>query len=300
LDDRAVERALAIAREDEQSLLVVVGPTASGKTQLAVALAEQLRGEVIGADSVQVYRHFDIGSGKPTAEERARAPHHLLDVFDPLESMDAAEYARKARLAIGEVRARGKRPLVCGGTFLWIKALLFGLAEAPPASEAIREQHKREVLHAGRASLHARLAVVDPPSAARLHPNDLVRVGRALEVYELSGKPMSAWQQEHGFAKARYPARLLGIERERGALQARIEERVARWLAAGWVDEVRALVSRGYGQARAMGSVGYREVRAHVAGELTETELAPAIVRATRVFARRQGTWLKQAEVTWL
>ena len=295
-----VERALSVARADPQDLLAVVGPTASGKTALAVALAERLGGEIVSADSVQVYRWFDVGSGKPTAEELTRAPHHLVSVLDPLDPIDAASWAERAVRAIADVRARGRVPIVCGGTFLWVKALLFGLAEAPAADAELRRRHQAIADAEGRPALHAQLRAVDPDSAERLHPNDLVRVSRALEVFELTGKPLSAWQREHAFAQVRHRARLMALRCEPDVLTERIRARARAWLAGGWIEEVESLLARGWGEARAMGSVGYAQVRAMLGGELPREELETAIVRATRVFARRQRTWLNHAEVSWL
>jgi tRNA dimethylallyltransferase len=296
----AVDQALRSAREGGDPLLAVVGPTASGKTALAVALAERLGGEVVSADSVQIYRGFDVGSGKPSAEELDRAPHHLVSHLEPMAPVDAASWAHLASRAIADVRAKGRVPIVCGGTFLWVKALLFGLAEAPAASAQVRERHRLIAEHEGRPALHERLRAVDRECAERLHPNDLVRVSRALEVFEVTGRPMSVWQREHGFARARHPARLVAIACDAATLTERIRMRVRGWLAGGWIEEVEALLAQGCGSARAMGSVGYAQVRAMLAGELPRTELEAAIVRATRVFARRQRTWLNHADVHWL
>jgi tRNA dimethylallyltransferase len=297
-----VEQALRVAdvADDADPLIAIVGPTASGKTALAVVLAERLGGEIVSADSVQIYRAFDVGSGKPTPDERSRAPHHLVDAIDPLDPIDAAAWARRAGQTIADIRARGRVPIVCGGSFLWVKALLFGLAPAPAGDEAVRGRHREIAAREGRAGLHARLSAVDVEAAARLHPNDFVRTSRALEVYELSGKPLSAWQSEHGFAQVRHRARLVAIAVDPAALTERIRVRCAAWLARGWIDEVEALVARGYGGARAMGSVGYAQVRAVLQGELARGALAEHVVRATRVFARRQRTWLNGARVTWL
>jgi tRNA dimethylallyltransferase len=283
-------------------LLVIVGPTASGKTALAVRLAEERGGEIVSADSVQVYRRFDIGSGKPSADERSRAVHHLVDVLDPNEPIDAAGWAERAARTIDDVRARGREPIVCGGTFLWVRALLFGLAGAPPADPAIRARHRAQAESEGRAALHAALARVDPASAERLAPNDFVRVSRALEVHELTGVPLSRWQAEHGFRSPRYDARLVGVRREREALDRRIEARVQAMLAAGWIDEVRALLAEGYGASRAMGAVGYKQISLALASgaPIDQPALALAIVRATRIFARRQRTWLRDEPVEWL
>ena len=294
-----VERALPIAL-DTTRLFAIVGPTASGKSELAAELAERVGGEVVSADSVQIYRRFDAGSGKPTAQELARAPHHLLSEIDPLDPIDAAAWANLASIRIGEIRARGRVPIVCGGTFLWIKALVFGLAAAPAASAPARERHRAIAEHEGRAALHGRLRLVDPTSAARLHPNDFVRVSRALEVYEMSGKPMSAWQTEHAFASARHPARLVGVAVTPPVLTERIRARAVAWIERGWIEEVEGLLAQGYGSARAMGSVGYAQIRAMLHGGLARSELEIAIVRATRIFARRQRTWLNHADVMWL
>jgi tRNA dimethylallyltransferase len=294
-----------ISREDlappaSNELITVVGPTASGKTDLAVALARRWGGEVVSADSVQIYREFDVGSGKPTLDQRAGVPHHLIDALHPLDAIDARAYAMLADQAIAEIRRRGRVPVVCGGTFLWIKALVLGLADTPPADPAIRAKHAAIVAAGGREALHSDLRVVDPATAARLAPNDFVRVSRALEVFQLTGRPLSAWHAEHGFSRERYHARLVGVAQAREDLDRRIAARVASMLDRGWVEEVRLLIGRGYLDARAMASVGYKQVRAHVEGSLPQSELEGAIVRATRVFARRQRTWLRDQPVTWV
>jgi tRNA dimethylallyltransferase len=284
----------------DAEVAVVVGPTASGKSDLALALAEARNGEIICADSVQVYRHFDIGSSKPSIDERTRVPHHLVDFVDPREPIDAASYAERAAGAIADVTSHGRLPIVCGGTFLWVRALLFGLAQAPPGDAEARERHARIAEAEGRPALHARLAAVDPESAKRLNPNDLVRVSRALEVFETSGRPLSAWQEEHGFRTPRYRAKLFGVRWTNDELARRIALRTERALAAGWIEEVERLVGLGYRDTRPMQSVGYRQVLEHVEGKLPRAELAPAIDRATKVFARRQRTWLRDRPVAWL
>lgn len=279
-------------------LLCVVGPTASGKSALALRLAESVSGEIISADSMQIYRGFDIGTGKPSREEQLQVPHHLVDVAEPLENWDAAQWAGEAARLVEEIRARGKLPIVCGGTFLWVRALIYGLADAPRADEALRARHREWAEREGRAALHRKLAEVDPPSAARLAPNDFVRVSRALEVFELTGKPMSEVQAAHGFREPRFSARFVGVARERAEHDELIARRVHAMLEAGWSDEVRSLRDRGFGEARVMQSVGYRQVFAAVcAGKAPDAE---EIVRATRVFARRQRTWLRDQPVEWL
>lgn len=279
---------------------VFVGPTASGKSDLALALAVRVGGEIINTDSVQIYRHFDLGTGKPTLAERARVPHHLIDAWDPLESVDAAAFAERADRAIADVRARGNVPILCGGSFLWTRAIIAGLAEAPPASLELRASYLEIERTRGREALHEELKRVDPESAARLHPRDFVRVTRALEVFAQSGKTLSSFQAEHGFRASRYEAILVGVAREEPELTARISRRVSGWLEASWIRDVEALVARGYTETRAMQSVGFREILAHLQGEIRADELAEKIVRSTRIFARRQRTWLKQQPVRWI
>lgn len=298
--ERRVARGVELVTNHPERLLAVVGPTASGKTDLAIAVAERVSGEIISADSVQIYRYFDLGSGKPTPLERARAHHHLIDTLDPLVTIDAAAYADLADAAIADVRSRGKVPILCGGTYFWVRALVFGLAPAPPADETVRARHRAIVEAQGREALHRELERVDPASAARLHPNDTVRVGRALEVYELSGKTMTAFQTEHGFRHKRTDAVLIAPRVEATELTERIGRRVDGWLAAGWIDEVDQLRKRGYRDARAMHSVGYKEVLAHLEGNLPRESLRDAIVQSTRIFTRRQRTWLGHADVEWV
>ena len=246
----------------------------------------------MSAYSVQIYRRFDKASGKPTVEELARVPHHLVDVADPLEPFDAARFVAMADDAIAGIRARGRLPVLCGGTFLWVKALVSGLSEAPPGDEAVRARHRALALAEGRDALHTRLREVDPVMAERLHPNDTLRVGRALEVFEVSGKRLSDLQAAHGFREARHEALLVTPGRGKDELTERIHARVQGFLADGLVDEVRALLADGLRGARAMGSVGYKETVAHIDGILPIADLHETIVRASRVFARRQRTWL--------
>jgi tRNA dimethylallyltransferase len=288
-----------VLREPDR-LLCVVGPTASGKTDLAIELSEALGGVVISADSVQIYRGFDIGSGKPTAAELARAPHRLVSTHDPLAPVDAVTWANLAEAEVTDARRRGLVPIICGGTFFWVRALVLGLVQAPGADESIRARHRALVAERGRTALHDELARVDPAAASRLHPNDVVRVSRALEVHELSGRTMTEWQSDHAFRTRRYETSMFALAHDATILTARIAARVDAWLAGGWVEEVRGLVDAGYGDARAMNSVGYAEIRAHLAGELPRDALRDTIVRSTRIFARRQRTWLNHADVEWL
>lgn len=285
---------------EPDDILVIVGPTASGKSDLAVRWSVALGGEIVGADSVQIYRWFDIGSGKPSEKDRGAVPHHLVDILEPDCPIDAAEFVRLADSAIADIRRRGRRPVVCGGTFLWAKALLYGLAATPPADATLRARHAAIAEQHGRGQLHAELTRVDPETARRLNPNDFVRVSRALEVWELSGRTLAEWHAGHGFRVPRYSAKLFGIRWSLEGLAARISARTRALLDAGWELEVRALLDRGYRHTRAMSSVGYRQMLEYIDGRIDQDHLAPSIDQATRVFARRQRTWLREQPVSWI
>lgn len=283
------------------SVLVLVGPTASGKTDLALSLAPRLNAEIVSVDSVQVYRLFDVGSGKPTSEELARVPHHLISSQDPTDPLEASQFQAQADRVISDIAARGKRVILCGGTFLWHRALLYGLADAPEAQPELRRAHAELVMLEGRRALHERLRAVDPESAARLHPNDFVRVSRALEVFEASGQKMSALQEAHGFRSERYRPLFVGIDWPREDYDARLLRRTRGLFERGFVEEVRSLLERGYGETRAMSSVGYLQVRDAVrSGNFDLEELITLVYQKTRVFARRQRTWLRDREIHWL
>lgn len=279
-------------------MLAIVGPTASGKSAVALAVAEACGAEIVSCDSMQVYRGLDIGTAKPTAAERTRVPHHLIDVAEPDEPFSAARYAALADRAIAEIAARGRPVIVVGGTGLYLRALRWGLVDAPPRDDALRAQlYAEEAARPG--ALHARLAAVDPEAAGRLAPRDLVRVVRALEVHALTGRPISAHHAAHA-PRERHPMQVFVLDPPRDVLDRRIAARTDEMLAAGWVDETRRLAAR-YGRAVApLGAVGYREILMFLEGALAEAELRPAIVRATRHYARRQRTWFrKEREVTF-
>lgn len=285
-----------------EPILCVVGPTASGKSGLSVALAHALGGEVVSADSVQIYRRFDIGSAKLGVSRQGGVQHHLLDVLDPLETYDAARFVEAADVVLADIRARGRTPIVCGGSFLWVRALLFGLAAAPPADAGLRQEYKRLAEQHGRSYLHERLKSVDQRSYEKLNPNDFVRVSRALEVYELTGRTLSQVQAEHGFRQARFPAALVGVDHPRAKLHERISERTRGMLEAGLVDEVKGLLDDGLSEAPALRSIGYRQVAEAIQGPETESveALQMSIDQATRGFVRHQMTWLRRQPVRWL
>ncbi len=280
---------------------VILGPTGVGKTGLGIAVARRLGGEIVGADSVQVYRGLDIGSAKPTAEERAAVPHHLVDVVDPAEPYTAADYQRDAMAAVEDIASRGRLPVVVGGTALYVRALLHGLCEAPAADAAFRADLAARAGEVGWPALHAELAQVDPDAAARIHPHDRVRIERALEVVHVTGMPLTRVQRAHGFGTPRLDALLIGLDVPREELVRRIDRRVEEMVAAGWFAEVESLLERGYDAGlKPLRAIGYRDVVACLQGRLEREEAIRRIQRDTRRFARRQMTWfLKEPGVRW-
>jgi tRNA dimethylallyltransferase len=275
------------------SLVVVAGPTGVGKTQVALELARQLDGELIGADSVQVYRGFDIGSSKPGPAELAGIAHHLIDVREPEQVLDAAGYAALADEAIRAVSARGRLPIVVGGTGLWLRALLRGLVPVPAVDPALRARLEADWDLQGGLAAHARLAEVDPISAARIHPNDKLRVVRALEVFEQTGQPLGAARSEHARGSARYRDRTFVIDLEPALFRERVHARTQAMLQAGFRAEVERLLAKHGPHVRALQAVGYRQMLEHLQQASPEADLARAIERATLLYARRQRTWWK-------
>lgn len=272
-------------------IVVVSGPTAAGKTDVALALARRWNGELVGADSVQVYRGFDVGSAKPTEDELGGVVHHLIDVVDPDEAIDAARYAELADAAIADVARRGRLPIVVGGTGLWLRALLRGLVSLPPPDPAVRAALEAEAARLGAPALHARLAEIDPKAAAAIHPNDRLRIVRALEVHAQTGEPIGELRAKHALGAPRHDALVVLIDRDRDEMAARIEVRTTAMLARGLIDETRGLIARWGPDVRALGSVGYAQARAHLDGTLALDALPTAIMRATKIYARRQRTW---------
>lgn len=282
-------------------VVAVVGPTASGKSALALALARARKGEIVSCDSLQVYRGLDIGSAKATAEERRAVPHHLVDVVDPDQGFSAADYARLARAAIGEVAARGRLPIVAGGTGLYLRALRRGLFAGPSRDPDLRRRLERVAERRGDARLHRLLARVDPEAAARIETNDRLRVICALEVYRASGRTLSAHHREDAPAPDGRRWLVVGLDPPRDALRAAVEARTRRMLEAGLLDEVRALVAR-YGNADLgpLRAIGYRQAVAVVRGTQTVDDAQRDIVKETMRYAKRQMTWFRhQEDVRW-
>jgi tRNA dimethylallyltransferase len=274
-------------------IVVIAGPTASGKTALAVDVARRFDGEIIGADSVQIYRGFDIGSAKPTVEERGGIPHALIDAADPRQPIDAMVFATMADAAIAATLARGKLPIVAGGTGLWLRALLRGLVDLPEPDTAIRARLMAEIEARGAPALHADLSRVDPLAAEDIHANDAFRIVRALEVFEQTGQRVGEMRRAHALGAARYDAFFFVLDLSLDDLTPRIEARIEAMFAAGWIEEVKRLRETYGDDVRPFGSVGYKELLAHVRGEITLDEAKRLVRKATRIYARRQKTWFR-------
>ena len=280
-------------------ILVIAGPTGSGKGELARHLAVKLGGELISADSRKIYRGLDIGTAKPTVAMRRLVAYHLIDVCSPAERFSAARFCSMARAVIVDIRARGKVPIVVGGTGLYVRAALYGLIDVPRTNELVRSRLEAEE-NQEPGCLFRRLLEVDPDAAARLRPGDRLRITRALEVYELTGRPMTLVQREHGFAQRTFRAWQVAPRWPRAELYRRINERIDRMLDAGWLEEVKRLRHEGLSAAPALRVVGYRELNSYLDGERPWDETYAVIQRAHRRYARRQLTWFKTVpELNW-
>ena len=280
----------------------LLGPTASGKSSVGLCLAGMIEAEILSVDSMQVYRGMNIGTAKATAAELALVPHHLIDVVEPSESFSAARFAQLASHAISEIDSRGRRVLAVGGTALYAKALAEGLFDGPGGDSELRGKLKARAAREGSATLHRELAQVDPAGAQRIHPNDLRRIIRALEVFELTGKPISSLQQQFGKANPAYNCHYVCLRRDREDLHHRINGRVKAMIQAGLVEEVRSLLAGPGGMSvQAKQALGYQEIINHLAGQTDLPHTIEAIKIHTRQFAKRQLTWFRRfPKVTWL
>lgn len=283
--------------------IVIVGPTASGKTAVAVELAVRMGAEIINADSMQIYTGMDVGTAKPTPRERERASFHLLDIVEPDRQFSVAEWKNSAETAFETISRRGKRVIICGGTGLYVRALLedWTLAQTPENPE-VREALRAELKQLGADVLYERLQSVDPATAGRLHPNDGVRIVRALEVFQITGKPISLWQAEDKQARTLRPAHYFGLSLPRPELYARIDARVDAMIAQGLEEEVKTLQSKGYPPLlSALKSLGYREILAYLNGETDKETAIATIKQNTRQYAKRQLTWFRaDKRITWV
>lgn len=274
----------------------ITGPTAVGKSEIALRLAEQANAEIIALDSMTIYRGMDIGTAKPNLADRQRVPHHLIDRLEPHESACVDWFLREAEIAVAEIRGRGRQPLFVGGTPLYLKAALRGLFDGPPANPVLRSRLEAEAGKIGSVALHQRLAAVDQKAASKIHVNDLRRIVRALEVYETTGKPIGEWQQE--FDKPADPLpKVACLTRSREDLYQRINDRVFEMLEAGWIEEVMRLhIESAVLGREAAQAVGYLEIAEHLAGRTTRDAMIELIQRRTRHFAKHQMTWFRHIE----
>jgi tRNA dimethylallyltransferase len=285
-----------------EPLLVILGPTATGKSWLGLELARRLGGEILSGDALQVYRGLDIGTAKPSIEERRLVRHHLIDILEPWEPFSAGEFARRARAAIREIRSRGALPIVVGGSGLYVRALLHGISDLPEAHPGLRRRLRAYHRQHGIEALRGFLRLNDPEAFERLAPGDSQRILRALEVAFSTGRPLTTWVERRPFSPDAVPALKLGLTLPRGILYDRIAARVLEMLASGWVDEVERLMVAGldYG-APAFQAIGYRQLAQHLQGKLTLEQAVDEIVRATRRFAKRQLTWFRtEPAVYWI
>lgn len=282
-------------------VLAIVGATATGKSALALELAEALDGEIINADALQVYRGFDIGTAKPGAEERARIPHHLIDILEPHERYSAGDFARRAAEAIDEIRSRGRLPVVVGGSGLYLRALFEGLSPIPPGDPEVRRRLRERLEAEGLPALAAELRERDPETAARLPPGDTQRILRALEVSLVSGEPLSAYISRQPFGAQRIEAVRVGLTLPRGILYDQIAGRVAQMVQGGWVEEVASLLSRGLSPGLpAFQAIGYRQLVQYLEGTWSLDRAIAETIQATRRFAKRQETWFRrETDITW-
>ncbi|VAV85445.1 tRNA dimethylallyltransferase [hydrothermal vent metagenome] len=282
-------------------LLVIVGPTASGKSNLSLEVAERFDAEIVSVDSMLVYKGMDIGTAKPTAAELLSVPHHMIDIVEPDAEFSAADYMKRATIAIEDITARGKRALVAGGTGLYLRALLEGIFEGPSRSNELRREFAEAIERDGLAALHVELAAVDPEAAARIHPNDATRIVRALEVYRITGRSISSLQKEQALTESPYETLKIGLTKERAELYTGIDRRVDAMMDAGLLEEVRGLLRKGYSsQLRPMQALGYKEMVSHIEGVVGLSEAIEALKKNTRNFAKRQFTWFgKDKRIRW-
>jgi tRNA dimethylallyltransferase len=297
------ERATpAVPQPSRIAVGFIVGPTGAGKSALAMAVAERSNGEIVNADSRQFYRGMDVGTAKPTADDRARVPHHLIDVRNPGEPLDVAEFARLARDAIANIAARGRNPIVVGGSGLYLRVINGGIFRGPAASAEVRSRLTRVAAERGVEHLHRQLREIDPEAANRIGVNDLYRIVRAIEVFELTGETISAHQRRHQFADAGYDTLTVGVEVERKKLYQAIDSRFDQMIAAGLVDEVRALIAAGHSPEKPpLSTIGYKQIAAYLRGEAALADAIALAKQESRRLAKRQMTWFRRdPEIVWL
>jgi tRNA dimethylallyltransferase len=288
-------------KPEKPKLIIICGPTGIGKTSIGIRLAKKYAGEIISADSMQVYRYMDIGTAKPSPEERARITHHLIDIADPNEPFDAAAFSRLSKEIVFQLHSRGITPLVVGGTGLYIKALIHGFFRAAPPDPEIRLKLKEEAKNSGLSALYERLMHLDPEAAGRIHPNDAFRIIRSLETYRLTGKKISEHHKNHGFLEYLFEVLKIGLILPRDILYQRINTRVDRMMESGFLKEVEGLLQRGFSpDLKPMQSIGYRHLVEFIQGKISIEDAIENLKQDTRRYAKRQLTWFKaDPDVVW-
>lgn len=285
----------------EPLAVALLGPTGSGKTALSLVLAERFAGEIVSCDSVALYREFEVGTAKPSAEERARVPHHLLDIAAPTEVFSAGDYARRARAVLSEIKGRGRMPVIVGGTGLYLRALLDGLFAGPPRSEELRARLRADAEEKGPAHLHEMLARLDPAAAESIHAHDVPKLIRAIEVAMTARRPMTELWREGREPLTGFRILRLGLEPERNALYTRLNERAARMFERGLLEETKVLLAKYGGAARPLGALGYKQAVEHLRGESDRKLAVWAAQQSHRNYAKRQMTWFRrEPDVRWL
>ncbi|OPY81301.1 MAG: tRNA dimethylallyltransferase [Syntrophorhabdus sp. PtaU1.Bin058] len=282
-----------------RKIIAVTGPTCTGKSALSVDLAQRFHGEIVNGDSMQVYKHFDIGTAKPDPGTRKTIPHHLIDIIEPSGTFHAALFKESADRAIGEIWSRDRVPVVVGGTGLYMKALIYGLFKAP--SDSLLRERLRNEYHEDPLGFYEKVKKTDREYAMRISHRDRIRLVRAMEVYILTGMTVTSLEKDHGFREPRYNVLKIGLQSERGELYARIDRRVDEMLAAGWVEEVKGILSMGYGEElKPFSSIGYREILLYIKDSIRYEDMVKDIKKHTRHYAKRQFTWFaKEKDINW-
>ncbi|MBF0225250.1 MAG: tRNA (adenosine(37)-N6)-dimethylallyltransferase MiaA [Desulfobacterales bacterium] len=282
-------------------IIVICGSTGVGKTAISIEIAKKFNGEIVNADSMQIYKYLDIGTAKPNPYELSLAPHHLISIIEPDEAFDAGKYSQIAKNVIEEINLKGKLAIIVGGTGLYIKALIHGLFRGDSANESILEQLKKEAGIYGSEYLHNKLASFDPDSAKKIHPNDLFRIIRAIEIYESTGIPISKHQNKHGFSDAQFDALKIGLNIERNLLYEKINDRVHEMLKSGFLEEVENILKMGYSpDLKPLQSIGYRHLIEYIYKQKSFEETIETLKQDTRRYAKRQLTWFRaDNEITW-
>ncbi len=288
-------------KPDKHKIIIICGPTGIGKTSVAIKIAKKFKGEIISADSMQIYKYMDIGTAKPTKEELSQAGHHFIDIIEPDQDFDAAKFADMAKKKIKKLHEKDILPIIAGGTGLYIKALTKGIFKSAPVPSLIKERLREQAKACGLSYLYEKLGKKDPEAATKIHPNDRFRIIRALEVFESTGKTISEYHKNHNFQESPFNTLKIGLFMDKEKLYRRIEKRVDLMIESGFLDEVKNLLKIGYSpDLKSMKSIGYRHMALYISGDITWDEAVRTMKRDTRRYAKRQFTWFKaDEEIFW-